>query len=451
MKQTEIDGVADTLIPDDWEVKRLGEIGEPCMCKRILKEQTSPTGDTPFYKIGTFGGIPDAYISRELFEQYKEQYNYPKKGTLLLSAAGTIGRVVVFDGKDSYFQDSNIVWIDNDETKVTNDFLFYCYSRMQWKTEEGGIVSRLYNANLKSTSFIAPKSLAEQERIAKALSDVDALISTTEKLIQKKKNIKQGAMQNLLTGKKRLPGFGDKQTDLFVPNGTHTKEVKDVSPEQIRLSAKMKQTELGDIPEDWEVKNINKECTIKARIGWQGLKSTEYLDSGDYILITGTDFDSGFINWKSCSYVTKWRFDQDKNIQIKQGDVLITKDGTIGKVAFLNEIPMQGTLNSGVFVIRPKNPDKMDSVFLSLIFKSFWFDAFLEQITSGSTIVHLYQKDFVKFNFPLPSKEEQTAIANVLSSMDKEIETLNTKLEKYRNLKTAMMQQLLTGKIRLVK
>ena len=379
MKQTEIG-----LIPDDWEVKRLGEIGEPCMCKRILKEQTSPTGDIPFYKIGTFGGIPDAYISRELFEQYKEQYNYPKKGTLLLSAAGTIGRVVVFDGKDSYFQDSNIVWIDNDETKVTNDFLFYCYSRMQWKTEEGGIVSRLYNANLKSTSFIAPKSLAEQERIAKALSDVDALISTTEKLIQKKKNIKQGAMQNLLTSKKRLPGFGDKQTDLFVPNGTHTKEVKDVSPEQIRLSAKMKQTELGEIPEDWEVKNINKECTIKARIGWQGLKSTEYLDSGDYILITGTDFDSGFINWKSCSYVTKWRFDQ-----------------------------------------------------------------FLEQITSGSTIVHLYQKDFVKFNFPLPSKEEQTAIANVLSSMDKEIETLNTKLEKYRNLKTAMMQQLLTGKIRL--
>lgn len=449
MKQTEIDGVADTLIPDDWEVKRLGEIGEPCMCKRILKEQTSPTGDIPFYKIGTFGGIPDAYISRESFEQYKEQYNYPKKGTLLLSAAGTIGRVVVFDGKDSYFQDSNIVWIDNDETKVTNDFLFYCYSRMQWKTEEGGIVSRLYNANLKSTFFIAPKSLAEQERIAKALSDVDALISTTEKLIQKKKNIKQGAMQNLLTGKKRLPGFGDKQTDLFVPNGTHTKEVKDVSPEQIRLSAKMKQTELGEIPEDWEVKNINKECIIKARIGWQGLKSTEYLDSGDYILITGTDFDSGFINWKSCSYVSKWRFDQDKNIQIKRGDVLITKDGTIGKVAFLNEIPMQGTLNSGVFVIRPKNHDKIDSVFLSLIFKSFWFDSFLEQITSGSTIVHLYQKDFVKFDFPLPSKEEQNAIANVLSSMDKEIETLNTKLEKYRNLKTAMMQQLLTGKIRL--
>ena len=231
MKQTEIG-----LIPDDWEVKRLGDVGEPCMCKRILKEQTSPTGDIPFYKVGTFGGIPDAYISRELFEHYKEQYSYPKKGTLLLSAAGTIGRVVVFDGKDSYFQDSNIVWIENDETQVTNDFLFYCYSRMQWKTEEGGIVSRLYNTNLKSTSFISPKSIEEQQRIAKALSDVDALISTTEKLLQKKRNIKQGTMQELLTGKKRLPGFAK--------------------------SNNTKMTELGEIPEDWEVKKLGDYVSI---------------------------------------------------------------------------------------------------------------------------------------------------------------------------------------------
>ena len=258
MKQAEIG-----LIPDDWEVKTLGEIGEPCMCKRILKEQTSSTGDIPFYKIGTFGGIPDAFISRDLFEQYKEQYNYPRKGTLLLSAAGTIGRVVVFDGKESYFQDSNIVWIDNDETKVTNAFLFYCYSRMQWKTEEGGIVSRLYNANLKATSFIAPKSLAEQQRIAKALSDVDALISTTEKLIQKKKNIKQGAMQNLLTGKKRLPVFGPQ-----------TK------------SPAYKQTELGPIPEDWEVKKLSEFGTFSKGSGI----SREESNTGEYPAVVTANY-----------------------------------------------------------------------------------------------------------------------------------------------------------------
>lgn len=426
MKQTEIG-----LIPEDWEVKSLGEIGEPCMCKRILKEQTSPTGDIPFYKIGTFGGIPDAYISRELFEQYKEQYNYPKKGTLLLSAAGTIGRVVVFDGKDSYFQDSNIVWIDNDETKVTNDFLFYCYSRMQWKTEEGGIVSRLYNANLKSTSFIAPKSLAEQERIAKALSDVDALISTTEKLIQKKKNIKQGAMQNLLTGKKRLPGFGDKQTDLFVPNGTHTKEVKDVSPEQIRLSAKMKQTELGEIPEDWEVKTLGEISTI---IMGQSPNSDCYNTQKGMVLIQG---NADISNRKTIcrfytTHITK---------TARKGDVIFTVRAPVGNVA---KATFDCCLGRGVCAIQRIS----DFLYYYLIFiEDSW-----SKTSTGSTFDSINSDTLASTLIIQPSsKEEQTAIANVLSSMDKEIETLNTKLEKYRNLKTAMMQQLLTGKIRLVK
>jgi len=426
MKQTEIG-----LIPDDWEVKRLGELGEPCMCKRILKEQTSPTGDIPFYKIGTFGGIQDAYISRELFEQYKEQYNYPKKGTLLLSAAGTIGRVVVFDGKDSYFQDSNIVWIDNDETKVTNDFLFYCYSRMQWKTEEGGIVSRLYNANLKSTSFIAPKSLAEQERIAKALSDVDALISTTEKLIQKKKNIKQGAMQNLLTGKKRLPGFGDKQTDLFVPNGTHTKEVKDVSPEQIRLSAKMKQTELGEIPEDWEVKSLGEISTI---IMGQSPKSDCYNTQKGMVLIQG---NADISNRKTIcrfytTHITK---------TARKGDVIFTVRAPVGNVA---KATFDCCLGRGVCAIQRIS----DFLYYYLIFiEDSW-----SKTSTGSTFDSINSDTLASTLIIQPSsKEEQTAIANVLSSMDKEIETLNTKLVKYRNLKTAMMQQLLTGKVRLVK
>ncbi len=349
------------------------------------------------------------------------------KGTVLLTTRASIGLTAILKNPACTNQGFQSL-IAKDI--CCNEFLYYVIPLIkdEMLSRASGSTFAEISAKKLSTITLQLPPLPEQQRIAKALSDVDAVISTTEKLIQKKKNIKQGTMQNLLTGKKRLPGFGPQ-----------TK------------SPTYKQTELGLIPEDWEVKNINKECTIKARIGWQGLKSTEYLDSGDYILITGTDFDSGFINWKSCSYVSKWRFDQDKNIQIKRGDVLITKDGTIGKVAFLNEIPMQGTLNSGVFVIRPKNPDKIDTVFLSLIFKSFWFDSFLEQITSGSTIVHLYQKDFVKFNFPLPSIKEQTTIANVLSSMDKEIETLNTKLEKYHNLKTAMMQQLLTGKIRLVK
>lgn len=428
MKQTEIDGVADTLIPDDWEVKRLGEIGEPCMCKRILKEQTSPTRDIPFYKIGTFGGIPDAYISRELFEQYKEQYNYPKKGTLLLSAAGTIGRVVVFDGKDSYFQDSNIVWIDNDETKVTNDFLFYCYSRMQWKTEEGGIVSRLYNANLKSTSFIAPKSLAEQERIAKALSDVDAFISTTEKLIQKKKNIKQGAMQNLLTGKKRLPGFA-KTTNY-------------------------KQSELGLIPEDWEVKSLGDIFSIKHGYGFEGQFFSS--ENNQHIVVTPGNFklEGGFQKQKQPIYYTGTYPDEFK---LKPNDLIIMmtdlskNSDTLGNPAIVPDDGNDYLHNQRIGLIQIHNDSFVkDYIYLLLCTKE--YHEAVVATAAGSTVKHTSPKRIYSINLIVStSKEEQSAIANVLSSMDKEIETLNTKLEKYRNLKTAMMQQLLTGKIRFVK
>ena len=440
MKQTEIG-----LIPDDWEVKTLGEIGEPCMCKRILKEQTSSTGDIPFYKIGTFGGIPDAFISRELFEQYKEQYNYPKKGTLLLSAAGTIGRVVVFDGKDSYFQDSNIVWIDNDETKVTNDFLFYCYSRMQWKTEEGGIVSRLYNANLKSTSFIAPKSLAEQQRIAKALSDVDALISTTEKLIQKKKNIKQGAMQNLLTGKKRLPGFGDKQTDLFVPNGTHTKEVKVASPEQIRLSAKMKQTELREIPEDWEVKRFGDYVYIVRGGSPRPIQNflTTNSDGINWIKIGDVKPEDKYIVSTEEKIIPEGK---SRSREVHKGDFILSNSMSFGRPYILQ---IDGCIHDGWLAIQ-NYQDTFDTDFLYYLLGSDEIFKQYIEMAAGSSVQNLNKEKVAKLLVPILNKNEQTAIANVLSSMDKEIETLNTKLEKYRNLKTAMMQQLLTGKIRFI-
>ena len=113
------------LCPDGVEYTRLGDIGKISMCKRILKSQTTDKGDIPFYKIGTFGKKADSFISNELFEEYKTKYSYPKVGEILLSASGTIGRTVIFDGTPSYFQDSNIIWISNDESKVTNKFLFY--------------------------------------------------------------------------------------------------------------------------------------------------------------------------------------------------------------------------------------------------------------------------------------------------------------------------------------
>ena len=111
-----LDELIQELCPDGVNYKTLGDIGRVAMCKRIMKSETNSEGGIPFYKIGTFGGTANAFISEDLFTQYKEMYSYPKKGDILISASGTIGRTVIFDGEPSYFQDSNIVWLEHDES-----------------------------------------------------------------------------------------------------------------------------------------------------------------------------------------------------------------------------------------------------------------------------------------------------------------------------------------------
>ncbi|HAW0937952.1 restriction endonuclease subunit S [Escherichia coli] len=166
------------------EWKALGEIGEVRMCKRILKSQTSSEGEIPFYKIGTFGKEPDSYISRKLFNEFKEKYSYPKVGEVLISASGTIGRTIIFDGRESYFQDSNIVWIENNEKIVLNKYLFYFYKIAKWGISEGGTIKRLYNDNLRKLMIPVPfpdspeRSLVEQQKIVKLLDKFDALTNS---------------------------------------------------------------------------------------------------------------------------------------------------------------------------------------------------------------------------------------------------------------------------------
>ena len=178
---------------EDWRQIRLGDIGEVSMCKRILKSQTSVTGDVPFFKIGTFGKQPDAFISRTLFKDFKRRFSYPKVGDVLLSAAGTIGRTVVFNGENAYFQDSNIVWIANDESIISNPFLNVIYSQINWQTENGGTVSRLYNANIQNTIVSIP-NLDEQKRIVKILDSIDDTIIGLKAQLAKSQDIKQGMM-----------------------------------------------------------------------------------------------------------------------------------------------------------------------------------------------------------------------------------------------------------------
>ena len=350
------------------------------------------------------------------------------KGTVLLTTRASIGLTAILKNPACTNQGFQSL-IAKDI--CCNEFLYYVIPLIkdEMLSRASGSTFAEISARKLSTITLQLPPLPEQQRIAKALSDMDALISTTEKLLQKKKNIKLGAMQNLLTGKKRLPGFGEKQADLFVPNGTHTKKVKDVSPEQIRFSTKKKQTELGEIPEDWEVKTLGEISTI---IMGQSPNSDCYNTQKGMVLIQG---NADISNRKTIcrfytTHITK---------TARKGDVIFTVRAPVGNVA---KATFDCCLGRGVCAIQRIS----DFLYYYLIFiEDSW-----SKTSTGSTFDSINSDTLASTLIIQPSsKEEQTAIANVLSSMDKEIETLNTKLEKYRNLKTAMMQQLLTGKIRL--
>jgi type I restriction enzyme, S subunit len=164
---------------EDWVEKPLGDIGKVSMCKRIFKEQTTPTGDIPFYKIGTFGKQPDAFIPAEIYREFRQKYSFPNKGDVLVSAAGTVGRRVVYDGEDAYFQDSNIVWIANNQTILLNHFLYHFYGSCDWNSTQGATIARLYNDNLRQIVIAFPQSLDEQKRIA---TQLDVLTDETNRL-----------------------------------------------------------------------------------------------------------------------------------------------------------------------------------------------------------------------------------------------------------------------------
>jgi len=409
------------VIPDDWEVKALEDLTPKGKKNGIVDGPFGSNLKTIHYKksgipIITSGYVTDGkfiaadylYVDEEKFKQ--EKRSSVNGGDIVMAKIGErcgASAILPLTHQQGILS-GNALKITVDESKFVTSLIW----QMLWNHHQNGDFMLLRTtgaqpaismANLKKFKIPISPIRDEQTAIATALSDADALITSLEKLIAKKRNIKQGAMQELLKPKK-----------------------------------------------GWEVQRLGDIATLKARIGWQGLTTSEYRTSGDYFLITGTEFKKGFIEWDKCFCVDEERFIQDKNIQIKQHDVLVTKDGTIGKIALIKSLPKPATLNSGVFVIRPIN-ESFNPEFFYYLLLSDVFLKFLGQLTAGSTINHLYQKDFVTFKFSAPKTiSEQQSIAKILLDMDEEITSLESKLEKYHQVKSGMMQNLLTGKIRLV-
>ena len=180
---------------DAWEQRKLGELASVSMNRRVFKEQTNESGDVPFFKIGTFGSTPDAFISRELFEQYKGKYPYPKVGDILISASGSIGRTVEYTGKDEYFQDSNIVWLSHDG-RIDNTFLKCFYDVVKWAGIEGSTIKRLYNDNILNTEIRLP-SVDEQRQIGTYFKNLDNLITLHQRKLNHLKDRKKALLQQL--------------------------------------------------------------------------------------------------------------------------------------------------------------------------------------------------------------------------------------------------------------
>ncbi len=190
--------------------------------------------------------------------------------------------------------------------------------------------------------------------------------------------------------------------------------------------------------EGWEECKLDEIATMKARIGWQGLTQKEFLDDGDYYLITGTDFDNGQIDFTNCHYINKERYNQDVNIQVRNGDVLITKDGTIGKVAYIMGMDKPATLNAGVFVIKGKDNNISNLYLYHYLAAPFLLD-YADKQATGGTIKHLNQNVLVNFPIPLPKVEEQQRIASYLTNLDKLITIHQRKLDKMKALKKAYL------------
>lgn len=180
---------------------------------------------------------------------------------------------------------------------------------------------------------------------------------------------------------------------------------------------------IGEIPEHWQTIKIKYSTYVKGRVGWNGLTSSEFLIDGYSYLVTGTDFKDGLVDWEKCYYIDQERYEVDPFIQLKENDLLITKDGTIGKTALVKDLDRPACLNSGIFVTRPLNGVYI-TPFMYWILNSFEFKKFFDFTSRGSTILHLYQNVFEDFIFAYPDIDEQKLIANYLDKKTAEIEEL---------------------------
>lgn len=376
----------------DWEEMTLGDVGSVAMCKRVFKEQTREVGDVPFFKIGTFGGVPDAYISKSLFDELKSKYAYPEVGTILLSASGTIGRQVEYQGEDAYYQDSNIVWLEHDDT-VLDSYLKQFYSVVKWQGLEGSTIKRLYNKTILDTPFYRP-SLPEQRKIADLLSAVDDVISAQEAEVAAWEKRKKGVMQKLFS-------------------------------QEVRFKA-----DDGSNFPDWEEQKIEDVCVLNPR--------TEQLDDEFYYMDLGS-IDHG--RWETPEIVNKVDAPSRAQRVAAIDDVFFqsVRPYNMGHYHYVAAKDKQVVASTGYIQARMRNGS---NAFLYQLFYEERFNAEVNARCTGSNYPAINSRKFGEITVALPSLPEQRKIADCLSALDDVIIKAKNELAKWQELKKGLLQQM---------
>ena len=344
------------------------------MCRRIFKEQTSETGDIPFYKIGTFGADPDAFISRELFEEYKSKYPYPQKGDILISASGSIGRTVEFAGNNEYFQDSNIVWLNHDE-RLSNPFLKCFYSVVKWAGIEGSTIKRLYNDNILNTVICMP-SVPEQKRIGLFFENLDNLITLHQRKFEKLTNVKKSMLEK-----------------MFPQNGSSYPEIR-----------------FKGFTDPWEQRKVS-DLAEKAYGGGTPTTSNEAYWNGDIPWIQSSDVvDGKLLGVEPRKWITQDGLNNSAAQLIPGNSIAIITRVGVGKLAFM---PYSYATSQDFLSLSKLNAEPLFTVYAC--YKKLQSEL---NAVQGTSIKGITKDELLAKNIMVPRNAEQQQIGAFFKQLD---------------------------------
>lgn len=390
----------------EWKNKTLGDLGRVEMCRRIFKEQTQPSGEIPFFKIGTFGQEPDAFISSELFEEYRQKYPYPKKGDILISAAGTIGRTVEFSGENAYFQDSNIVWLRFDESQITSTFLNITYQNIKWGLE-GSTIKRLYNSDLLSAEITLP-SFPEQTHLGNFFRRLDSQIAESRAVLEKSRQLKKAMLA------KMFPANGEKIPKIRFKG----------------FEGEWKEKSLSELAEQIKSYPLSRNVETLENTGFK------YIHYGDIHRGIADIIYSD----KALPNIQAGNFEL-----LKRGDLIIadvSEDYEGVGAACVIDCPLEDKVVSGLHTIAIR-PNQTSPLFLYYLLKTQEFKQYGRLIGTGTKVVGITASKFLSFQTHIPTVLEQTAIGLFFRQLDETIALQSAEVEKLNQLKKGLLAAML--------